>query len=38
LFPTRERSLRRFVSEDEVAVTNFAPPTLGFNSRERDSR
>lgn len=26
LFPTRKRSLRRFVSEGEAVVTNFAPP------------
>ena len=26
LFPTRKRSLRRFVSEGEAVVTNFTPP------------
>lgn len=36
LFPTRKRSLRRFVSEGEAVVTNFAPPpTLDFNSHSR---
>lgn len=35
LFPTRKRSLRRFVSEGDAVVTNFAPPPHDFNSRSR---